>query len=360
MSTDEQQLAELAGFETPTTDNPIDQSELFGERENPHEVKTKPTLSSNPYAKAGVVGVALMIVFGVGGFFAAQMAGVDLKKAPSLVQPKQEETPKLVQKAEAQEVGELKTELAIASQEQQLKAVSESKKPRSDTALKAKPSPPSSPTSTTTQPPPTVKPTPPSYRSYSPPPPSPRRITPLPPPPTVRPSPPAPPPVSVQPLPAHGTPAPLPTSLLTPPTTPVIEQTDWLTLAAVGSYGSAPIETDSTVEPLTTVENNPTTTPTNSGIQFQVGQAANARTVTPIICTSTAQSDQRFIVELTESITSSNDWELMSPGTQVVMTCCNQVQETGMVSAQAIALIKDGTEYPIPPGAISIRGESDR
>lgn len=347
------ELAELAGFETDTTaseNNPIQQSELFEPIENPHEVKTKPSLSSNPYAKASLVGVALMVVFGIGGFFAAQMAGFDLKKAPSLVQPKPEPAPKLVQKAQAQEVGKLKTELAIASQSQQLKAVEKSRKPQS--TPKPKPSPPPSRETQPSPPPPSPQPPPPSYKTYNPPPPPPRRLTPSPPPPS--------PPASVQPSPPpEGAPLPLPTPsppLTTEPNNPPDDIGDWQTLAAIGNYGG---ETLDTLE--TALETPPgasdTSAPTHSGITFQVGQTANAKTITPIICTSTPQPNQQFIVELTDSITSANGWELLSPGTHVVLTC-ESVQETGWLNTQAIALIKDGTEHSIPANTISIRGES--
>lgn len=347
--TDQSELAELAGFEPePTpTDNPIDQAELFDPIPDPHEVKTKPTLAGNPYAKAGLVGAALMVVFGIGGFFAAQLAGVDIKKAPSLVKEKAPETTQLVKKAEATEVGELKTQLAIASQERQLKAVEESKKPRVSATKptpKPEPEPPRPTPKSTPSPPPPPPPSPPRKTVYVPPP---RQVTP-PPPPTVKPLPkplPEPPPIRVvPPSPPPSPPEPDPETKPEPETD---SETDWQTLAMVGSYGSG-----------LTISTTPSTliaqadVSTKSSITFQTGQMASAETVTPIICIS----NQRFIAELTEPMTNRNGWELLPAGTQITMTC-ESVEENGMVTLNAIAISNNEAEYPIPEGAVSIRGE---
>ncbi len=370
-SIDQSELATLAGFEPEPepnpTDNPIDQSELFEPIQDPHTVKTKPTLAGNPFAKAGLVGVALMVVFGVGGFFAAQLAGVDIKKAPSLVKEKPPETTQLVKKAEAKEVGELKTQLAIASQERQLKAVEESKKPRVSVKPTPKPesestpksTPPSPPRSPSPSPPPSP-PSPPRKVVYTPPP---KRVTPPPPPPTVnterlvssgveisrsvQPSPeplPKPPPLNVREPPPEPEP-------ITEPKT----EADWQTLAMIGSYGSNTGIT--ATSPNLIAQTNLTLSQvegvnTGSSVIFQTGQMASAETVTPIICIP----DQRFIAQLTEPMTSSNGWELLPTGTQIIMTC-ESVQENGMVEMNALAILQEGTEYPIKEGAISIRGE---
>lgn len=348
-------LASLTGFEPEPnpTDNPIEQSELFEPIQDPHESKTKPTLSSSPYAKAGLVGVALMIVFGIGGFFAAQLAGVDIKKAPSLVKEKPPETTQLVKKAEASEVGELKTQLAIASQERQLKAVEESKKPRVNVKPATKPEsepPRPTPKSTPSPPPSPPPPSPPRKTVYTPPP---KRVTPPPPPPPmvntersrgVKPLPkplPEPPPTRAVPEPPSELP-PEPD-----PETKPESETDWQTLAAIGSYGSG-----------STISSTPSTriaqadVSAKSGITFQTGQMASAEIVTPIICIP----DQRFIAELTEPMTSRNGWELLPTGTQITMTC-ESVEENGMVALNAIAISNNEAEYPIKEGAISIRGE---
>jgi len=374
-SIDQSELATLAGFEPEPepnpTDNPIDQSELFEPIQDPHTVKTQPTLAGNPFAKAGLVGVALMVVFGIGGFFAAQLAGVDIKKAPSLVKEKPPETTQLVKKAEAKEVGELKTQLAIASQERQLKAVEESKKPRvsakptpkpeSESTPKSTP-PPSPPRSPSPSPsPPPSPPSPPRKVVYTPPP---KRVTPPPPPPTVnterlvssgveisR---------SVQPLP-QPLPKPPPLSVREPPPEPepITEpktEADWQTfdfaqvqtLAMIGSYGGNTDITATSPNLITQTHVN-----TGSSVIFQTGQMASAETVTPVICIP----DQRFIAQLTEPMTSSNGWELLPTGTQIIMSC-ESVEENGMVVLNASTILQEGTEYPIKEGAISIRGEA--
>ena len=342
--TDQSELAELAGFEPePTpTDNPIDQAELFDPIPDPHKVKTKPTLAGNPYAKAGLVGAALMVVFGIGGFFAAQLAGVDIKKAPSLVKEKAPETTQLVKKAEATEVGELKTQLAIASQERQLKAVEESKKPRvSATKPTPKPEPePPRPTPKSTPsppPPPPPPPSPPKKTVYTPPP---KRVTPPPPPPTVKPLP--------KPLPEPSPLRVVPPSPPEPEPEPSLEsETDWQTLAMIGSYGSGSFDSPT---PSTLIAQADVST--KSSITFQTGQMASAETVTPIVCIP----DQRFIAQLTEPMISRNGWELLPTGTQIIMTC-ESVEENGMVTLNAIAISNNEAEYPIPEGAVSIRGE---
>ncbi|HBL12328.1 MAG TPA: hypothetical protein DD379_13150 [Cyanobacteria bacterium UBA11162] len=380
----EQDLAVLAGFEDgytlqPESNsgdarddlNPIEQSDLFEEVEDPHEAKTKPTLSGNPYAKAAVVGVALMGVFGIGGFFLTQISGADFKKAPSLIQANQK--PKLEKKPESEPVGEdvgtLKTELAISSQEKQIKAVEKSRSPRQEIKTQKPHSQPTPSTTTATTSTPSPPP-PPSPYTYTPPP---RRIA----------SPPVSyarvtPPMQSSPLPVPSPPETLPPPRVSSqppkpePTAPETTETgleNWQMLARLGSYGTTVQEvSESAVTTKEITQTEAGTIPvietvaiaqnSRSTVQFQVGQLAIAKTITPIIWVSSEDAiNQRFVVQLDEPITSANGWELLPVGTQIVMTC-QAVHDSGMVDTEAIAIIKDGVEYQLPPDTISIRGES--
>lgn len=357
---DKSELAYLAGFEEelqPTDNNPIDQTELFDPISDPHEAKTKPTLASSPYAKAGIVAGALMVVFGIAGFFAAQIAGVDIKKAPLLVKEKTSETAQLVKKAEASEaseVGELKTKLAIATQERQLKSVEESKKPRISAN---KPKPKSSSESNSKLTPPSPLPSPPPKRVVipSPPPPPPKRVvrppsSPLPskrvvtpPSKPITPPPPLPPP-PLEPSPESF--SKLPSDLQ--------EETevDWQTLAMIGSYGSGSISTQSVTTQSPTIVSSANDETSASNIVFQTGYKASAITTTSIACIP----EQNFIVELTEPIINQDGWELLPTGIQIILTC-NSVEENGVMKLDAIAISNGKTEYALPENAISIRGE---
>lgn len=327
-------LAELAGFESEEPSDPVSQAELFEPVQDPHEAKTKPTLASNPLAKAGLVGAGLMVVFGVGGFFAAQLVGVDLKKAPSLVKEKPPET-QLVKRAEEDEdeIGELKTQLAIASQERQLKAVDESKKPRVSPKPTPSPAPVSTPRPKQVSPPPRTTPPSPPQRVVPPPP---RRTAPLPPPKRVVPSSP-----QLAPKPETKPESkPEPESESDPKLEPEV---NLQTLAMIGSYGGS-----STALPASPVVQADETTA--SGIMLQVGQMASAEIITPVVCLP----NQRFVAELTEPI--ADGWELLPAQTQVIFTC-DSIAENGMVQLNAIAFSNGETQSSIPPGAVSIRGE---
>ncbi|NER51827.1 MAG: TrbI/VirB10 family protein [Symploca sp. SIO1A3] len=429
---DEKRLAALLGFDDeigdssyfPTSDsdqdeepvverldNPISQADLF---EDPHATKTQPTLSSNPWAKSAVVGLGLLVFFGAAGFFLAQIMGAKIPRAPSIVKEKEPlDKDVALDETEPAETGVLKTQLALASQEKQMKAVEESRRPNTKIEL-AQEEP--------EKPAPTPVPSPQKVASPAPAPP-PRRVPrSAPPRPVPRPTPPVAPPTPAFSKPVAA-PSPSPHPQPTVAETPVAPMEQWLTLSSLGSYGSsfqieeaaAEVEAaaqQSTSPPIATnqmpratiastfeqkagelpvqeenslsASRSKTSSPATllpppqeppaqinpaeeasilNGTPIQrlrVGQQVSAQLVTPIIWAGEGDSsesgpDERFVVQLEQPLTDEEGQELLAAGTNVVFVC-RLVHESGLVISEAIALITDGTEYTLPPGAISIRG----
>jgi hypothetical protein len=107
-----------------TTDDEFNKS-LFVE--NPVESATKQTLSSNPYAK--FLGVALPVAgifFVVGILYTLVSGGVGNKKTTTVATPTP--TPTAAAFTADSETGNLKTEVALGTQAQQINALEESKK----------------------------------------------------------------------------------------------------------------------------------------------------------------------------------------------------------------------------------------
>jgi Bacterial conjugation TrbI-like protein len=90
----------------------------------PQEVQTKQPLSSNPFAKLGLVGAATLAIVLVGGVFLSQLMSGSNQKPKNIVAPPVQEQPtneSISQQLEA-EVDTLKTKLALTEQAQMVKA----------------------------------------------------------------------------------------------------------------------------------------------------------------------------------------------------------------------------------------------
>lgn len=448
---DETRLANLLGVEDQTltpAQNPTPDSQLpTPPSPDPHKTKTQPNLSSNPWAKLGIVGLGMFAFFIGGGLVVARIMGIKITKAPSMVEEKQTTTDEpltATQENEEEEVGRLKTQLALESQEKQIKAVEDSRSPKTNVeTVKEEPEKPI----------PTPTPTPQKVTNTAPPPPPPRptprpvsrpvaRARPAP-----RPAPPeaSPTPVFSRPVIAAN-PADKPQPTVTE--TPIDPMEQWRTLSNLGSYGSSslteevdeirraegrrqraegiypdsavvanlresanspsriaiaqelglqspeegssrrelprnrqmalsrreeeetPLATKqmpkaipvaSTLE-TTSAQINPAEEAhilNNTPIQrLQVGQQVSGQLVTPIIWADEESTlDERFVVRLDQPLIDERGRELLAAGTQVVFVC-HHVHESGWVISEATALVREGTEYALPPGVISIRGQN--
>ncbi|MBD2604071.1 TrbI/VirB10 family protein [Scytonema hofmannii FACHB-248] len=90
-----------------------------------------------------------------------------------------------------------------------------------------------------------------------------------------------------------------------------------------------------------------------------VGSSTSATLVTPLILTQgSTNSNLRFVARLDEPIKSNTGGIALSAGTQVAIALIS-VDSGFNITAEVIAILKDGTEYPISPGAISILGKGN-
>jgi Bacterial conjugation TrbI-like protein len=122
----ELRMAKLVGFEPEVTPNPIETSEeVIQIDESPQTNPDKQqSLSSNPFAKAGVVGATtLAIVLGAGTLLSQMMIGTNKKPQENVVMsPPQEKLQALKQPLPEAEIELLKTKLALADQARAVKA----------------------------------------------------------------------------------------------------------------------------------------------------------------------------------------------------------------------------------------------
>jgi hypothetical protein len=89
---------------------------------------------------------------------------------------------------------------------------------------------------------------------------------------------------------------------------------------------------------------------------FQVGSSAAATLVTPVVWAEDLEGvEQNFVVALSEPLTDSGGEVVLPAGSEVVFAL-ERVHESGLVLAQGISILADGTEQPLPEGAISLNG----
>ena len=184
-------LAELVGLENQARaenadapilledNNIISQGDLFDPPSlDPHENKTERSLAKKPLPKLGLVAVGLLGVFGIGGLALSSMMSV---KKPSLTNPltkssTENKTSIVDKKADENQEGQLKTQLAIASQAEDLKAIDEKSSDKKTEAVKPGEkekkttfTPSSTPQPVNSTPTTSYRPPPPTPVAYSPP-----------------------------------------------------------------------------------------------------------------------------------------------------------------------------------------------
>lgn len=118
---------ENTGLSDDLSQNVIAQSELF---DDPQTGKTQPTLSGNPFAKSGVVGLGMLAVFGSGAIFLNTIMGSKPKSAPSMVTVSKPEIQATKVETQEAETGKFKAQLALGSQAEKIKSVEQSKSPK--------------------------------------------------------------------------------------------------------------------------------------------------------------------------------------------------------------------------------------
>jgi hypothetical protein len=132
---------ENPGLSHDSSQNVIAQSELF---DDPQTGKTQPTLSGNPFAKLGVVGLGLLVVFGSSAMFLNTIMRSKPKSAPSMVTVSKPEIKETEVETQEVETGKFKAQLALASQAEKIKSVEQSKSPKTTTVKKPTDKPSSS------------------------------------------------------------------------------------------------------------------------------------------------------------------------------------------------------------------------
>lgn len=286
--------------------NAINQADLFDEPQelnsDPYKNTTTRNLAKKPLPKLALVAVGLLVVFGIGGLTLNSMMKVKVSSKAPKVQDSAK-TSIVEKKAEIEnKEGELKTQLAISKQADDLKAIDEKSKDKkkqgvkpekdkkgataSSTSLKtANSSPPQPPAPVAYVPPPVRTPAPVAYNPPTPEP-LPSRVP------------------TPEPLPSRGEPSVLPKPLPVPSSpssgSPIstlnqqpIKQTDpleqWNKLKRVGSYGRISLSDEA---PLLSVssnsgENRPNP---NSQTSSQTKQASASNSISPQLSSQTKQA----------------------------------------------------------------------
>ncbi|BDA73809.1 hypothetical protein CAL7716_079750 [Calothrix sp. PCC 7716] len=393
-----------SAVESPTQEvenNVIAQSELF---DDPQLGKTQPTFATNPFAKFGAVGLVMLVVFGAGATFLNTIMSGRLREAPKIAtkdnsKPKLEIAPDINQ--QEAETGKLKAELALGSQAQKIKSVERSKNPKTPIRERKVIKPAAKPIASTQQvrPPQIYNAPRPSYqasRYYPPIVASNRGFQPV-----------------VNPV-VSKVPTVAPKNTVSAPTA-IKQATDpmeeWTAINRLGSYGNTEIasnslpasDTSNTQEPSNTVVDTavnreptqitiPRATPVltvssqtvetinsleplhgeETAIingapveQLTVGASASGKLTTPLIWGKNSNNNtdkkstqgEKFIVELTEPLTTEDGFITLPKGSQIIAQVDN-IQKSGFVQLQATQVVIEGKEYVLPAGAISIRGKS--
>ncbi len=108
--------------------NAVGQAELF---DDPVEGKTKATFASNPFAKAVGVGIPIAIILGGAALFMSGITGQKTKTAPSMADKSvpATSTTKPNDDFDGDSKGNLKTQVALGKQAEQIKAIDRAKGP---------------------------------------------------------------------------------------------------------------------------------------------------------------------------------------------------------------------------------------
>ncbi len=381
----ESRMSRLVGFEEESSPSYTQESEDSARPQEslslPQEVQSKQALSSNPFAKLGLVGVATLAIVLVGGVFLSQLMGSSSQKPNNIVSapvPSQPTNESTSQQLEV-EVDALKTKLALTEQAQMVKAAQQQlRMAKSRTPIASQPEP--SVSSRGRQ---TVIPTPAPTVYVSRPAPVERVVQ-------------AP---ASQPLPSAQLPVVKPSTQpvvnITPPPPPNPFE-EWTRLAKLGSYGQVNVTNEpsniaAAPEPINnaqpqeqTPNPNPDQTPqpetpppvvSQAQPQGQksvaVGSSAKAVLATAIFGETTrsggggeeGQEKNVFVIRLKEPLKSA-DGAIALPANTELLTEIRSLSEQGLLQMNVVKLISqnDGnvTERTLPNNTIILRGSQGK
>ncbi|MDZ8086164.1 MAG: TrbI/VirB10 family protein [Nostoc sp. DedQUE12b] len=363
----ESRMSRLVGFEeefsSSDTQGLEDSATLSEPLSQPQEVQTKQALSSNPFAKLGLVGAATLAIVLVGGVFLSQLMSGSNQKPKTIVSPPVQEQPtdeSISQQMEAQ-VDTLKTKLALTEQAQMVKAAQQQLRIAKST--------------------PTVALQQPSVR---------QKVIPTPPP-----TPYVPRTVTVERVirvPASQ-PSLSPQLPVVNPTQPVVNVTpppppspfaEWARLAKLGSYGQVnpsnqPTSNIATLEPANNAQpqQEETPQPDNSAVSqaqpqgqksVAVGSSAKAVLATAIFGETTNRSGgggdaeeakNVFVIRLKEPL-KSTDGAIALPANTEFLAEIGSLSEQGLLQMNVVKVISQNngnpTERSLPNNAIILRG----
>ncbi len=373
----ESRMSRLVGFEEESSSSDTEGSEDSATPPEslslPQEVQTKQALSSNPFAKLGLVGAATLAIVLVGGVFLSQLMSGNNQKPKTIVSPPVQQQPtdeSISQQMEGQ-IDTLKTKLALTEQAQMVKAAQQQLRIAKST--------------------PTVALQQPSVR---------QKVIPTPPPTAYVPR-----TVTVERIvrvPASQ-PSLSPQPPVVNPTQPVVNTTppappnpfaEWARLAKLGSYGQVnpsnqPTSNIATLEPAKTTQPqqetpNPdpeqtpqTSQPENSAVSqaqpqgqksVAVGSSAKAVLASAISGETTNKSggggdtDEAknvFVIRLTEPL-KSTDGTVALPANTQFQAEISSISEQGLLQMNVVKVILQNNGNPIerslPNNAIILRG----
>ncbi|MDZ8064438.1 MAG: hypothetical protein RMY64_02190 [Nostoc sp. DedQUE08] len=373
----ESRMSKLVGFEEESSSSDTEKSEDSATPPEslslPQEVQTKQALSSNPFAKLGLVGAATLAIVLVGGVFLSQLFSGSNQKPKTIVSPPVQEQPtdeSISQQMEAQ-VDTLKTKLALTEQAQMVKDAQQQLRIAKSTPTVALRQPSVSQKAIPTPPPTAYVPrTVTVERIIRVPTSQPSRSPQLP---VVNPTQPV---VNVAPV--------------TPPSPPS-PFAEWARLAKLGSYGQVnpsnqPTSNIATLEPATNAPpqqeaTNPnpeqnTPQPENSAVSqaqpqgeksVAVGSSAKAVLATAIFGETTNKSGggdaeeakNVFVIRLKEPL-KSTDGAIALPANTEFLAEIGSLSEQGLLQMNVVKVISQNngnrTERSLPNNAIILRG----
>ncbi|WP_298914589.1 TrbI/VirB10 family protein [uncultured Nostoc sp.] len=369
----ESRMSRLVGFEeefSTDTQGSEDSATPQESLSQPQEVQTKQALSSNPFAKLGLVGAATLAIVLVGGVFLSQLMSSSNSKPKNIVSPQVSSQPTNESSSQQLEtdLDTYKTKLALTEQAESVKAAQQQLRIAKSTptvALKAEPSVSSRgrerviPT-----PPPTVYPP----RTVTV-----ERIVKVP---------------ASQPLPSPQIPVVQPNTQpvvnITPPSPPTPLQ-EWARLAKLGSYGQVSLtdqpnniaaapEPANNTQPQEQTPQPETPAPVVSQAQEKgeksvaVGSSAKAVLATAIFGETNTKSgggdetgEQKnvFVIRLKEPL-KSTDGSIALPANTEFLAEIGSLSEQGLLSMNVVKIIShnDGnlTERSLPNNTIILRG----
>ncbi len=340
-----QEIQELLELKGPAQPEETPTPEPDSEESSPPE--TQERLSKSPYARLGIIALTCGLGAGLLGLIFSQ--GGNLKLRPTVATGEStpskitEKKPPTLEEKNAQLAGEL----ALAQQDSQMRAIKEDLDSRSDipqVEITAD-EPVAQSTAQSVQSARASQPTTVPVRA---------RTHPYP-----TSSPPLRPTVSVSPrfIPPQSR------FLGTPATAQALDPfQQWQLLASLGSYGSGTKgQTDAATHNegellLPDEETRETPEMPPQGNKIPSGQRVAGKLESSIVWSEGLRQPMSFVVQLSQPLKDSQGQAIIPEGSPIVFEV-REVHSSGLVVAFAIALLREGREYPLPSNALQLQGE---